>query len=160
MRPNLVFENTNSEKVSLLKRGFQAHPQLTARELKPFGQKAPPNVDAFYVSIMAAERWGAGVRPVAHQAQVFRTAPEDQAQGWPPFVIAGLALKEGEDPFDARFALRLIIMAVIKAVRDYNAREPNSIRLVGFESGWTGIDKLPPLEAANIICSAYDEAPD
>ncbi len=160
MKPKLIFEHRDSETVRLLQRGFQGHSQLDARVLKPFGQKPLPDLDAFYVSLMAAERLGMTVRPVAHQAQVFRTRQEDRGTGWPPFVVAGLALKAGENPFDARLGLPLIIRAVIKAVKDFNAQAAETIRTVGFESGWTGIDELPPQEAAQIIRAVYDETPE
>ena len=155
MKPNLIFGDTDGERVKLLQQGFESHPELTARVLKVHELRALPNLDAFYLSIMAAERWGA--RPIIHEAQILRTTSKDQAGGWPPFVIAGLALKDGEDPFDAKFGLPLIIRAVLKSVKNFNAENGDLIQSIGFESSWTFIEKLPAPEAAQIICAAYDE---
>ena len=157
MKLNLVFGDSDLERVNLLQRGFESHPQLTACVLKPDELRALPSLHAFYLSITAAERWGSFVpRPTVHEARVLRTTAKDRADGWPPFVIAGIALRDGEEHFDAKFGLRLIIKAVIKAVRKFNEAD-DLIQSIGFESGWTGIDRLPPLEASQIICAAYDE---
>jgi len=158
MKPKLIFSDRDTERVKLLQQGFETHSRITARLLSAHEVRRLPNLDAFYLSIMAAERWGA--RPIVHEVQVLRTTPKDQSEGWPAFVIAGLALREGEDPFDARFGLSLLIRAVLKAVKNFNVEGGDTISGVGFESSWTGIDRLPALEAAQIICAAYDDAPE
>lgn len=155
MKPNLIFGDPDLERVKLLQQGFQSHPQITARALKPHEVRTLPNLDAFYLSIMGAERWGA--RPIIHEAQVLRTTPEDRTDGWPPFVIAGGAFKPEEAPLNERIVLRVVISAVLKAVEMFNAEKNEVIQSIGFEPFFTGIDKLPPLEAARIICAAYDE---
>src|SRR5947208_1418921 len=121
MKLNFIFGDSDVERVKLLQQGFKSHPQISARVLNPSELRASPNIDAFYLSIMAAERWGSFVsRPAVHEVQVLRTTPKDRATGWPPYVIAGLALNEGEDPFDSRLGLRLIIGAVVRAVRKFD----------------------------------------
>lgn len=107
---------------------------------------------------MAAERWGGGNRLLVHKTQILKTSAKDRAEGWPPFVIAGLPLEEGEDPFDARVCLPLIIRAVLEDTRTFNAEHGNLIQTIGFDSDFTGIRKLPPLEATEIICAVYDKA--
>jgi hypothetical protein len=72
-------------------------------------------------------------------------------------VIAGLPLREGEDAFDSGLA-PLVIKAAIVAARRFNGQGNEVIESIGFETGWTLIDGWPPLEAAQMICAAYDEA--
>ena len=158
MKPTFIFGDPDSERAKLLQQGFASHPQITACLLKPHELRALPNLDAFYLSIMAAERWGSFTPPPAiHEARVLKTTPKDQADGWPPFVIAGVALREGEDLFDTKRGLALIVRAVIEAVTKFNAHEHEAIQNIGFESYFTGIEKLAPLDAAQIICAVYDE---
>ena len=104
---------------------------------------------------MAAERWGA--RPIVHEAQVFETSPSDRSTGWPSFVVAGVAGKP-DDPSDAQFELRIIIVAVLQAVEKFNKTASRPIQDIAFGPEWIGIKNLPPQQAADIIREAYDEA--
>lgn len=156
MKPSLIFVETDAERVKLLQQGFASHPQITARVLQINDLRALPNLSAIYLSLTAAERWGS--RPILHEAQVLRTTPEDQSEGWPPFVIAGVALSSGEDALDAELVLPLIIRAVLKSVGDFNTAHGDRIQSIGFDSSWTCMDQLPAARAARIICAVYDDA--
>jgi hypothetical protein len=152
---NLVFAIPDPERAIALEHPLASRPEFQVKQTRQ--RDLTQEVDAVYVSITAAERWGAHKRPLIHQAQVFRTRPEDRAEGWPPFVIAGLTARPDEDPFDPRL-MPLIIKAAIVAARRFNARGDELIESIAFEPSWTLIDRLPPLEAAEMIRAAYDEA--
>jgi len=153
----LIIEHRDPEAVRALQHGFQPHPNLEARVQKRLEPGVAPGVDAFYVPLAAAERWGAPGRPRIHQAQVFRTRPEDHAKGWPLFVIAGFTLRQDEKPLDPRL-MPLVVKAAVVAARRFNAQGNEAIESIGFESGFTLIERLRPLEAAELIRAAYDEA--
>jgi hypothetical protein len=107
-------------------------------------------VSSFY----AAEKWGA--MPQIHCAQIIPTSTEqDRAEGWPKYVITGVALAPG-DPTDAEFAAESIIGAIIKAVRQHNSTEKDQINRVGLEIGWLGLRRISPVEAAKVLRSALD----
>ncbi|MGH7746336.1 MAG: hypothetical protein ACREQ5_16500 [Candidatus Dormibacteria bacterium] len=113
------------------------------------------SIDAIFLTIMAAERWGA--RPIVHEAQVFETTSADRDMGWPSFVIAGVAGKP-DDPRDPQFELRMIILAVLRAVEKFNKTAGRPIRSIAFGPEWIGIKKLTPQQAADVIRVAYGEA--
>lgn len=156
MKPILMFGDPDVERTKLLQEAFRDQPQLIARAVKSPELMRLPGVDAVYLSVMAAERWGA--RPISREAQVLQTRPDDQERGLPPFVIAGVALG-AEDPRDPEFGLRMIISSVLSAVRRFNETTAHTIQNVAFGPEWTGIEKLAPHRAAEIIRAAYDEAP-
>ena len=91
--------------------------------------KPPGGLDAIFLVLPAAERWGS--RPILGQAQVLRTTPEDQRTGMPPFVVTGVALR----PSDARGPLpetRLLVSTALEAVRSFNAGNDDAIHRLGF----------------------------
>jgi hypothetical protein len=51
----------------------------------------------------------------------------------------------------------MIILAVLEAVRNFNAAAATPIRNVALGPEWIGIRKLPPQQAAEIIRDAYDK---
>ncbi len=126
----LVIEHHDPDAVRLLEEGFRSHPQVEARLQRRWEPRVSPGVDAYCISITAAERWGAHRRALIHQAQVFRTGAEDRAKGWPSFVIAGLIARPDEDVYDPSLA-PLIIRAAIVAARRFNAHGEESIGIRG-----------------------------
>lgn len=148
----LLFSHPDERIVMKLRDGFGGHPQITARTLTSRQLAKLPNLDALYLTIMAAERWGA--YPIRHAAQVLATQSEP---GWPPFVIAGVAMAN-EDPRDPAFELHLIVQAVLKAARQFNSASPRQITTIGLSPEWIGLDTLDPADAGRIIRNAYDEA--
>ena len=155
MKPKLIFGDPDVERSKELNRSFQGHPQLIARELKTPDLMRLDDIDGIYLSVMAAERWGA--RPIVHEAQVLETTPADRDIGWPPFIIAGVA-ETADDPRDPQFELRLIVLAVLRAVEEFNVTAKRAIETIAFGPEWTGIKRLAPQQAAEVIRAAYDDA--
>lgn len=109
-------------------------------------------VDAIFISTMAGERFGAV--PRVHQCQVLET--RDNA-GWPPYIVAGVALKRDEDPSDVRVSLPIVMRSVIEAVDHFNLVQ-HRIETVGFGAEWIGLDKAIPEEASKTIISICSKA--
>jgi len=86
-------------------------------------------VDAIYVSIPMAEKWGA--RPVLYEVQVLPTSDNERAQGFPAYVIAGLAT-DGEDRRAPADLLSLVLKTTLDAVEHFNSLHRSGIRVIGF----------------------------
>lgn len=155
MKPRLTFSDPDAERVALLQEGFRGHAKLTALAVSSNELMRLQGVDAIFLTILAAERWGA--RPISHKAQVFRATSVDRDLGWPGYIVAGVAANV-DDPRDPGFELRMIILAVLEAVTQYNEAWGDPIQNVGFGPEWTGIRNLPPPQAASVIRDAYDES--
>ena len=107
-------------------------------------------MDAFYLSLGRAERWGS--RPIApHTVAVLRTSQADQQSGIPPFVITGFLLKEGETPqIDA--VLPLLFDCVLDAIAEVNTQQPGAIRTIGFfEFELTAGEGAPLANSAQLL---------
>jgi hypothetical protein len=76
-----------------------------------------------------------------HTVALLRSTPDDRLSGYPPFILTGFLLREGE-PGTAAFGIPLMVRAVLETVKDVNAREPGAIRTIGvfeFELRFEGV---------------------
>jgi hypothetical protein len=87
-------------------------------------------VDAFYLGLTRAERWGSRPLP-PHQAAILETSSEDRGKGLPPYIITGLVLKDDE-PNDAKHGIPLLAHAIDEAICQANAKQAGLIRTIGF----------------------------
>jgi hypothetical protein len=87
-------------------------------------------VDAVYLSLTRAERWGSRPLP-PHQAAILETSYEDRGQGLPPYIITGLVMGEDE-PNDAKHGIPLLAHAIDEAICQANAKQAGLIRTIGF----------------------------
>lgn len=158
MKPKLIFSDADVGWVTALQTGFDARQDIRAVVLQRGELMRLPGLDAIFLTVMAAERLGA--KPIPHQAQVLATGPDDRERGYPPFVVAGVALHRGEDARDVRLGLAAIVTAVVEAVARHNSRGASPIRTVGLGPEWVRMKELSPEDAAQIICAAYDKAED
>jgi len=89
----------------------------------------PSGLDAVFLVVPAAERWGA--KPVPG-AQIFKTSADDQRDGIPPYVVAGGVLRPG-DPRDPVQDAKIVIGTALNAIREFNqANKGKEIHNVGF----------------------------
>lgn len=151
MRTELIFANEREQVVAALRDSFDGCPGLSAVALKPSELPRVEGLDALFLGLPYAERWGP--RPVLYKAQVLRTRPEDE--GMPPYVITGVAMHE-DDPREARFELRLIAAAVLDAVELHNLSGARPIARVGLWTEMAGMGRLEPKAAGDIIRSVYE----
>jgi hypothetical protein len=107
----------------------------------------PPGLDAIFLILPAAERWGA--RPILGRCQVFPTTSDDQRKGMPPYIVTGVAMRP-EDPRGPVPETRMLITTAIEAVREFNARNTEKINRLGF---WTSnlLGGVSPVELAEIV---------
>jgi hypothetical protein len=86
-------------------------------------------IDALYLSLTRAEQFGSQPIP-PHTVAVLRTSPVHREEGFPPFIITGYLLNQGE-PDTADAVLPRIVASIVGAIDDVNAREPGAIRTLG-----------------------------
>ena len=151
----LIFGDDSPERVSVLKKSFSGVPGLSAVLVQKTNVLLhTKDLDAIYLSVVGAERWGA--RPLFHEAEVLKTKDEDRKAGWPEYVVAGVAMRK-EDPRDPKFELMLIVRCVIEAIQTFNSHESTKIRTIAFGSDWIGLKKLDPAEAGDLIRRVCEE---
>ena len=128
--PNIVVCLPSLEKVAEFRQGLGDTFGIIAIGPASDAMGKLAGIDAFYLSLGRAERWGS--RPIPpHTVAVLHTSQTDQQSGIPPFVITGFLLKEGETPqVDA--VLPLLFNCVLDAVAEVNTQQPGAIRTVGF----------------------------
>jgi hypothetical protein len=145
----LIFSDNDSARVAALREAFAGRGDLHVVQVKRTEElRIMPELDALYLSVMGAERWGA--YPVVHKAQVLKVTDKDRAEGWPPYVIAGVAMKS-DDPRDPKFELGLIVSCAVEAAKQFNLEGSGWIDTIGFGGDWIGLKKMSPEEAAEII---------
>jgi len=154
MKPRLIFADEREEIVEQLQRAFEGCPELEAVRLPPAQLHSLDGLDAVYLTLPHAERWGA--KPILYKAQILKTRAAEE--GMPPFVIAGGAFHPDQIR-DARYEVRQVIASALDAVETFNRENSEKILTVGF---WTEIspmmfDKLSPEEAGHIIREMYED---
>ena len=113
-------------------------------------------IDAFYLSITRAERWGA--RPIpTHAVAVLRTSSVDREAGFPPFIIAGFLLNDGE-PNTADYCIPRIIASVSDAIVQVNAEQPGAIRTLGFFEYELSFGGSRPSDVARLLAGSLSGA--
>ena len=130
MRPILVIQQPTRERVTAFRAGLGDAENVVVLGIDAKTFSTVPGVDAIYMSLTRAERWGS--RPLApHEVAILETGTKGAEEGLPPFIITGLVLK-GDEPNTAATCMPLIIRAVLRAAGERNAAHPGSIRTLGF----------------------------
>jgi hypothetical protein len=152
MRHQLIIAVDDHENAMSMCKGLAGCAEITVVELLPEKLPAHAALDAMFLPLPAAERWGA--RPLLHKAQILHTQPAAGTPpvGMPPYVITGVAMAP-DDPQDPRFELQLIMTAVLDAVESFNAAHPEAIRVIGLWAGHLCVDRLEPEQIGKIIQS-------
>jgi hypothetical protein len=92
--------------------------------------RPPKGMDALFLVLPAAEKWGA--KPIPGKAQVLKTSPDDQRDGMPPYVVTGVVLRP-DDPRGPVPETKMLISAALDAVRLFNLdHSGEGIRKLGF----------------------------
>lgn len=129
-RPNVVVHLSSRQKVAQFREGIGDAIGIIALGPETEASWKVAGIDAFYLSVTRAERWGS--RPSSpHTVAVLRTSPADRKEGFPPFIITGFLLKEG-DPNTAEFCIPRIVTSVVDAIDEVNTGQPGAIRTLGF----------------------------
>jgi hypothetical protein len=150
MKPRLIFADEREEIVKRLRQAFDGCLELTAVKLSPAQFRCLEGLDALFLTLPYAERWGA--KPILYRAQVLKTRGEDE--GMPPYVIAGGAFHPDQIR-DARYELRQVIASALDSVEAFNRENSEKILTVGFQTDI--YDQLSPEEAGQIVREIYED---
>jgi hypothetical protein len=110
-----------------------------------------PGFDAVYWPLVGAERWN--VRPVEDTVQLIRTGTEDAAEGWPQYVLVGLALS-APNAVDVETGFKTWARALLTAVGC--APDPGIAR-IKVPSEMVRLSELAPTQAAAILAEVERE---
>ncbi|HEY0381454.1 MAG TPA: hypothetical protein VGC72_04595 [Candidatus Elarobacter sp.] len=110
-----------------------------------------PDFDALYWTLPAAERWN--VRPVEDVIQIVRTSEADRREGWPDYLLVGLALS-APNAVDLETGFRAWSRALLNALA-----EPASatISRVKVPMDMIALERLDPKGVANTLADAERE---
>lgn len=90
----------------------------------------PSGLDAVFLVLPAAEKWGA--RPIPGKAQVLETSNEDRGAGMPAHIVTGVVLLP-DDPRGPIPETKILVSAALRAVHEYNQENRGgAIRKLGF----------------------------
>jgi hypothetical protein len=150
MRPQLVIAIDNHDNAMRLGKELHGCTGITVLEIPADKLPTLPDLDAMFLTLPAAERWGA--RPLVHKAQILRTqrAQETSPADMPPYVIAGVAMAQ-DDPHDPVFELQLIMTTTLEAAQAFNATYPEAIKVIGFWAGHLLLGQLAPEQVGKTI---------
>jgi hypothetical protein len=149
----IILIETNEITLRALERAFQDRPDVKCCKVDSVHYFAPPTgLDAIFLTLIAAERWGS--RPLIGKAQVLRTSLADQSHGMPPYVVTGVAMS----PHDARGPIpetTLLLKTAFEAIAAFNESSQSKIRVVGF---WT-VNLLNGLDAEQLAAIFHNVLP-
>ena len=115
-----------------------------------------PGLDCLFLTLSQAEEWGSKPLP-PYTCAVLSTPPWRRADGFPPYAVTGMVLKD-EDPKDSDFVVPLVIKAAVSAVLDFNRHEGDVIQTVGI----SGFGRLAPdvngVRLGELIRHGYQDA--
>jgi hypothetical protein len=122
--------DADQERLERLATAFKGSDVVTVQKVGRVLYTHPPSgLDAVFLVVPAAERWGA--KPIPG-AQIFKTSVDDQRGGMPPYVVAGGVLRPG-DPRDPFQDAKMVIGTALSAVREFNqANTGKEIHNLGF----------------------------
>jgi len=87
-------------------------------------------IDAHYMSLTSAERWGAKpLDPLT--VALLQTSAADQEEGFPPYVLTGLVLRDS-DPDSSEFIIPALARAIDRLLSDPSTAHRESVRTIGF----------------------------
>jgi hypothetical protein len=150
---NFIISTIDAETIELLREGLAGCEEVSVVRLPPHQLFKVEGLDAFYLTVMGAERWGA--LPISHEAQILSVSSEDRINGYPPYVIAGSVFNL-EDSRDPKFQLGVIVSSVLTAVDSFNEQHDKAIAKIGFWSDELCLPGMNAKDAGRIIKEEYE----
>jgi hypothetical protein len=124
---------------------------FSASHLPPGRLIREPGFDALYRPLAGAERWN--VRPIQDVIQLIQTSDADRAEGWPRYVLVGLALSP-RNAIDVESGFRTWARALLAALK----HAPNGDHFrVKVPTDLIRLSELTPSRAAAILAEAERE---
>jgi hypothetical protein len=127
----IVILDTTQKTLDELETRFKSVGAITVQKVdRVLYMRPPKGMDALFLVLPAAEKWGA--KPLPGKAQVLKTSPADQRDGMPPYVVAGVVLRPS-DPRGPIPETKILISTALHAVRQFNlANQGDQIHKLAF----------------------------
>ena len=155
---HIVLFGTNPILLEGLKRASDAFPYLSCELGYGPQVAAKAGLDAMWATPMVgAELFGAIPPFPLHEARVLKTPALQLRRGMPKYAVVGVATSN-DDPKTPEYNLRLVLSALLKAVQDFNSRQPDQIRRVGVLPEDLDLLRIDPAKAVEIIRQVYEES--
>ncbi len=115
-------------------------------------------LDAIWATpMMAVELFGANPPFPVHEARVLRTSASALRRGMPKYAVVGVATT-AKDPKTPEFNLRLVLSALLRAVKDFNLQHDDQIIRIGILPENLALIELDPRKAINIVREVYEQS--
>jgi hypothetical protein len=156
LRPTIIVQLNSRNKVDAFRAGIGETEGVVALGIEDRTFWTLAGIDAFYLSLSRAERWGAHPR-APYAATILRTTIEDQEKGLPKYIISGLVLKDS-DPNTAAFGIPILVHGILKCVEEANRLSPGSIRTIGMFEFELAFSETTLIEVARLFGEAFQGA--
>ena len=152
----LVLFDTDPTFLEGLKRSWVSLPYISYQTGYGPEVVVKAGLDAMWATpMMGVELFGAAPPFPIHQAQVLKTPAAQLRLGMPRYGVVGVATT-ASDPKTPEYNLRLVLSALLKAVRRFNSKQSDQIRRVGILPRHLDLQRLDLSEASHIIRELYD----
>jgi hypothetical protein len=155
-KPHLILYGSDTSLLERLKPYSSELPYISYEAGYGPQVTAKAHLDAFWVTLMgAAELFDVGPPFPLHQARVVRTPAVRLDKGFPRYGIVGVAVSQN-DPSTPEYNLRLVMSALLKAVKDFNSQGQDQILRIGILPDDLELKKLAPKAAFEIVREVYE----
>ena len=156
-RPHLVFFSSDSAFLEKLKPFSAELPYISYEVGNGPHVTAKAGLDALWATLMAGvELFGAEPPFPLYEARVLETPRAQLLRGMPRHGVVGVAVSK-DDPKTPEYNLRLVLSALLKAVKDFNSRGTDQVFRVGILPDDLELKKLDPSTAFKIIREVYEQ---
>ena len=156
MKPELIVQQAKRENVDLIRRGLKQREGVIVLGIETKNFWCLAGLDALFLTLPRAEAWGSKPLP-PHTCEVLRTREPELKKGFPPYVVTGVVMNDGE-PFTGPSVVPLLVKTVISAVREFNARENDVIQTVGLMEVERFAPSVSATEIGELISLGYGMA--
>lgn len=157
MKPEFVIFSTDAEQIERLRSQSSHLPYVSYSVGNGPVVTKLARLDALKVSQMdAVQRYGFNPPHPLLEARVLKAPTALVERGLPRYAISGVALPE-DYRRDTRSEMELVISAMLKAVRDFNAEGGDQIQRIGVLPEGLSLDKLPAPDVFETLDRIYGE---
>ena len=158
MKPQLFIFDTDKELIQQLKSQSAHMPYVRYAVGDGLTVTKAEKLDALKVTLMTAlEHFGWNPPYPPFEACVLKTPSADVARGMPRYGISGVALPKNYPRDNLRRELKIVISAMLKAVKRFNSSHEDQILRIGILPEELSLKRLPPAEVFQMLKRIYED---
>jgi hypothetical protein len=158
MKLKIIISEENQDCATLLRQALKKYADIVVVELSPDKLCSLNTLDAIFLPLAMAERWGA--KPLLYKSQILTSELKNKAdmpqQDMPPYLVTGVAVPLDQDR-NPLVQLELVLNSVFDAIKLFNDTTDNKIQTVGFWARNLFLDQLDPTLVGQIVGSIYQK---